>query len=46
MKWEKGALMATAAHQLVGLSLQVGGEGQEVHQSYAFIQLEQQTQKV
>lgn len=39
---ENAALMAPATHQLVGLSLQVSGEGQEIHQSYSFIQLKQQ----
>lgn len=31
--------MATWTHQLVGLSLQVSGEGQEIHNSDSFIQL-------
>lgn len=37
VKWEKAALAATSTHQLVGLSLQVSGEGQEVHESDSFI---------
>lgn len=38
-----GTVMMT--HQLVGLSLQVSGEGQQIHKCDSFIYLKQQNQR-
>lgn len=37
--------MAMTTHQLVGLSLQVGGEGEKIHESDSFTHLKQREAK-
>lgn len=45
LKFNTVAGTVMMSHQLVGLSLQVGGERQEIHESDSFIYLKHQTNR-